>query len=77
MPSSRPFVNKVLCVERLFHTSILLSQPNHLSPVRGEFGSSKRRNSFHIVHAGFHHLLESMLAPMYNKQIVLMSTYLV
>ena len=30
------------CAERLFHASNLLSQPNHLSPVRGEFGRSKR-----------------------------------
>lgn len=36
------------CAERLFHAPNLPSQPNHLSPVRGEFGSSGRREFHHM-----------------------------
>lgn len=38
----RPNVNKVECVERLFHTSIPPSQPSPLKPTKGEPGCDER-----------------------------------
>lgn len=48
---SRPFFNKEVVSNADFTSPNLASQPNHLSPVKGEFGGSARRDPYHIVHA--------------------------
>lgn len=50
-------VNKVGCVERLFHeTSVPSSQPLPLKPQKGRAGLRRRGGIFQKNTLGFHHL---------------------
>jgi len=75
MPLSRPIVNKIGVSNAYFTLPNQLSQPDHLSPVKGESESSRSRNRTHNNTLAFHHLSSCQLSVIESVEVTLYRTY--